>query len=177
MSSVDEQSRIIGDVIQSVGGRSSALDKRLANLESAEYALLHFYGSMYKSVSSAIAIATAGVYYPVTGMVVGLLNGWTFADPALTCVKPGVYEVKYSISTTGMVNNQTQTAITQNNIALLATVNDILSTSAGGHQLLSGVGLFIASAGDTIRLVIANMTDVDDPTVDTASVVLKRIGD
>lgn len=173
-----EQNKIVQDVILSMTKKNNALDKRLAYQEAAEYALLHFYGSMYQyNAGTTIVVSAASTFYPVTGMSVGLLNGWTFSDPSLTCVQPGVYVVNYGLNSTGVTDNNIHTAVQHNGTDLPATHSDILTTSAGGHISMAGLGLVRVVAGDTIRLAVANFTDADDIPIDSASVVIKRIGD
>jgi len=177
--SSEDQNRIINDVFHSVTTKRGALDKRLSYLESSEYAILHYYGSMFQfNLGTVIAIAVAGTYYPITAMATGLVNGFTFGGGAsLTCGKPGVYRADYNVSFSGMVANITKTALTINSVVQQSTVSRTLSGTANDLQHLSGAGIFRLVLNDVINLEIANETDADDPTINYASVTLNRVGD
>lgn len=171
-----DNNKKVSDIIQAIGERDSSLSVRISNLEQAEYSSLNFYGSMYQfNLGTVIAIASAGTYYTVTGMVTGLVKGFAFAASQLTCTKAGTYYINYFLSFSNMSGNLTKTAIRNNNSVQESTVSRTLPGTA--QDFLSGGGIVTVVVGDVIELAISNETDADDPTVDYASVVIARIGD
>ena len=137
------------------------------------------YGSMSgDNINTTIAISDSAVYYPVTGLSTGAVNGFTYATSVLTAVYAGKYKVDWSISfhiASGAGKN------IEGEVMINTTAQD--NTSA--HRLIGtgtdtgnmgGTGIITLAVDDTVKLSVKNTTDTVDVVVDHANISLVRVG-
>lgn len=173
---MENQDRNVKEVLASINDRSANLDKRLSNLETSEFSLLNYYGSMSQyNLGTVIAVALASTYYLITGMVTGPVRAFTFAASQLTCSNPGIYRVTYHLSVSNLAAKIIRAGVHVNDTLSTMTVQQ--TYSGGTYQHINGGGLIDLAIGDIIDLRISNETDATNPVIVFASIYLNKVGD
>ena len=130
-----------------------------AGVQCAVSPSIEAYAEAYNSTSgSTITMTTQSAYYNVSGMLGGLINGWTLnSGYILNCNNSGTYEITYSI--VGSVNNNdnVQYEVFVNNVAEAKSFSTFRYASgvvsSSGFSLLRTFNL-----GDNVTLRIGDST-------------------
>ncbi len=138
----------------------------------------HSYGAMFQNnASTLITILATSTFVEIDGMSSGSLNGFTFQNGSeLKTSQAGKYKVDWSITFTNGNIVTFEGGVLVNGTVVNQT---IASRQLGANDVgnMSGTGIVTLAVDDLLELGIANITNLNDPTIESANISLIRVGE
>ena len=150
----------------------------------------NFYGGMWNYTANATAwtytISTANIYYNLTSLSSGALNGFNFTSKTgvnggsyLTALKAGTYQIHADISAEALASTALYSMAVVKNFNVSNSENCYARRDIGTDVGSFSVSCFLTdiAIGDKINLQIENEENTNDIKFHTVNMILARVGD
>lgn len=134
--------------------------------------------SMYqRDNSNATTISVTSTWYQVANFIAGVLRQWTFASNTLTAGAEagGDYLLLYSVCFKGNKDDSYEFALAINDVIQNETVQCKFSDQPNLALHISGNACLPITAGQTVKLMVRNITNVGDATIVDSNVTVNRV--
>ena len=123
-----------------------------------------------------VIISDANVYYPITNLTQGLINGMSGNNENLTVIFDGVYKIVAHWSFSGTANNEYHISIDVNGVQQDKCHAERKIGTGGDVGSASFTCLYDFNIGDKVRMVIENADAGNDATIHSINTNMVRIG-
>ncbi len=134
------------------------------------------YGEMHQNDGgTVIDITDVGVFVGIGDFNIGNARNVTLNDTNFSVTQEGYYLINYSVSISGVNNKAFETAIIIDaEVQAAGRAHRKLAANDTGN--VGGTAILDLLVGENICIGIANLTNTDDPTIDSASFTITYIG-
>jgi hypothetical protein len=137
----------------------------------------NYYGEIYFITTYNIVLTTRYVWYNLTNITGGELNGFYINNNELVCNQSGLYLITYNIANTLNAIDNLKYQIVINNVSISKSLGGI-KIATGDVETIEKTFLQRLNVNDKIKLQVSN-DDTDNKvlTIYNENIIVSRIGD
>jgi hypothetical protein len=135
------------------------------------------YGEAWGTDIGEVSLASAGVYYNITNLTVGNVNGFHLSGGGLIAEVSGMYSVRSQFAFSGQPNNEYHLALGVNGERVQSCHTERLIGSGGDVGSASITCFCPMEQGDNMTSMVENVDSSGNPTIHNINLNMVRIGD